>query len=132
MGQMNAFATEEMERVAGEVGVFLRNVRKAAKDTGTTKNTTGEGGVKHSIQFTKDMSWEEQINRALYKDGIKNAPIVIENPDRNAIVYVTNVKQGGFPIVVAFDKNSMFDGDNVHKATSIHLQIDVQTMLGNL
>ena len=40
MGQMNAFAAEEMERVAGEVGVFLRNVRKAAKDTGETKNTT--------------------------------------------------------------------------------------------
>lgn len=189
-GQMNAFATKETERVAGEVGLFLRNVRKAAKDTGATKNTTGEGGVKHSIQFTKNMSWEEQINRALYKekplrrndtlvvgsieeylindgiediplaipmsvitkagggrdishsikrgkiaklrDGIKNAPIVIVNPDRNAIVYVTNVKQGGFPIVVAFDKNSMFDGDNVHKATSIHLQIDVQTMLDHL
>lgn len=51
MGQMNAFATEETERVAGEVGVFLRNVRKAAKDTGATKNTTGEGGVKRSIEL---------------------------------------------------------------------------------
>lgn len=48
MAGMNAFATEETERVAGEVGLFLRNVRKAAKDTGATKNTTGEGGVKHS------------------------------------------------------------------------------------
>ena len=36
-GQMNAFATEETERVAGEVGLFLRNVRKAAKDTRATK-----------------------------------------------------------------------------------------------
>lgn len=51
MGQMNAFATEATERVAGEVGVFLRNVRKAAKDTGATKNTTGEGGVKRSIEL---------------------------------------------------------------------------------
>ena len=51
MGQMNAFATEETERVAGEVGVFLRNVRKAAKDTGATKNTTGEGGVKFSREM---------------------------------------------------------------------------------
>lgn len=50
-GQMNAFATEETERVAGEVGLFLRNVRKAAKDTGATKNTTGEGGVKRSIEL---------------------------------------------------------------------------------
>ena len=51
MGQMNAFATEATERVAGEVGVFLRNVRKAAKDTGAAKNTTGEGGVKRSIEL---------------------------------------------------------------------------------
>lgn len=47
MGQTNAFATEETERVAGEVGVFLRNV----KDTGTAKNTTGEGGVKFSQEI---------------------------------------------------------------------------------
>ena len=51
MGQMNAFATEATERVAGEVGMFLRNVRKAAKDTGATKNTTGEDGVKRSIEL---------------------------------------------------------------------------------
>ena len=47
MGQTNAFATEETERVAGEVGVFLRNV----KDTGAAKNTTGEGGVKFSQEI---------------------------------------------------------------------------------
>ena len=28
--------------------------------------------------------------------------------------------------------NAVFDGDSVHKATSIHLQIDVQSMLENL
>lgn len=59
MGQMNAFATEATERVAGEVGVFLRNVRKAAKDTGTTKNTTGEGGVK----FSREMQSMEELRR---------------------------------------------------------------------
>lgn len=51
MGKMNAFATESTERVAGEVGVFLRNLRKAAKNTGATKNTTGDGGVKRSIEL---------------------------------------------------------------------------------
>ena len=51
MGKMNAFATEATERVAGEVGVFLRNLRKAAKNTGAAKNTTGDGGVKRSIEL---------------------------------------------------------------------------------
>ena len=51
LGKMNAFATESTERIAGEVGVFLRNVRKAAKNTGATKNTTGDGGVKRSIEL---------------------------------------------------------------------------------
>ena len=51
LGKMNAFATESTERVAGEVGLFLRDVRKAAKNTGGTKNTTGDGGVKRSIEL---------------------------------------------------------------------------------
>lgn len=37
MGHMNAFATEATERIAGEVGVFLRNVEKAAKRKGGQK-----------------------------------------------------------------------------------------------
>ena len=61
MGQMNAFATEATERVAGEVGVFLRNVRKAAKDTVAAKNTTGEGGVK----FSREM--EERTQQEITK-----------------------------------------------------------------
>ena len=65
-------------------------------------------------------------------NGIKNAPIIIVNPSRNAIVYVTNIRQGGAPILAAFNRNSVFDGDDVHKATSIHLQIDVKSMLDNL
>lgn len=63
-GQMNAFATEETKRVAGEVGLFLRNVRKAAKDTGATKNTTGEGGVKHSREtfMEEAKAFSQEIN----------------------------------------------------------------------
>lgn len=46
MGHMNAFATETTERIAGEVGVFLRNVEKAAKRKGgQKKNATGDGNV---------------------------------------------------------------------------------------
>lgn len=191
MGKMNAFATEETSTVAGEVGQFLRDLRKAALETQTEgqKNNAPEG-VKYSIQNTQSMSWEDQVKGALYgeknirrndtlvvgdvatalvqdgvtqkplaiplsvmtkasngKDishsikkgklanldsGIKNAPIVIVNPSRNAIVYVTNIKQGGAPILAAFDMNAVFDGDEVHKATSIHLQINVQSMLDNL
>ena len=191
MGKMNAFATEETSTVAGEVGQFLRDLRKAALETQTEgqKNNAPEG-VKYSIQNTQNMSWEDQIKGALYgeknirrndtlvvgdvaaalvqdgvaqkplaiplsvmtkasngkdishsikkgklanlESGIKNAPLVIVNPGRNAIVYVTNIKQGGAPILAAFDMNAVFDGDEVHKATSIHLQINVQSMLDNL
>lgn len=59
MGRMNAFATDATERVAGEVGVFLRNVRKAAKNTGATKNTTGNGGGKYSLENQRIPTWEE-------------------------------------------------------------------------
>ena len=191
MGKMNAFATEETSTVAGEVGQFLRDMRKTALETQTDgQKNSAQKGVKFSIQNTQNMSWEDQIKGALYgeknirrndtlvvgdvaaelvqdgvtqkplaiplsvmtkasngKDishsikkgklanldsGIKNAPIVIVNPSRNAIVYVTNIKQGGAPILAAFDMNAVFDGDEVHKATSIHLQINVQSMLDNL
>ena len=61
--------------------------------------------------------------------GVRNAPIMINNPARNAIVFVTDIKQDGAPILVAFQRNAQFDGDDVHKATSIHLQMDVASML---
>ncbi len=61
--------------------------------------------------------------------GVRNAPIVINNPGRNALVFVTDIQQDGAPVLVAFQKNAQFDGDDVHKATSIHLQMDVASML---
>lgn len=79
--------------------------------------------VSHSIKRGK---------LAKLDSGIKNAPITIVNPERNAVVYITDIKQGGLPIVVAFDMNTTFDGDEVHKATSIHLQVDVGAMIKNL
>ena len=87
-----------------------------------TKASSGKD-ISHSIKKGK---------LAKLDNGIKNAPIIIVNPSRNAIVYVTNIRQGGAPILAAFNRNSVFDGDDVHKATSIHLQIDVKSMLDNL
>ena len=84
MGQMNAFATEETERVAGEVGVFLRNVRKAAKDTGATKNTTGEGGVKFSREM-QSMEELRRVNRALERK--------LETVQRQAAREIQNAKE---------------------------------------
>ena len=55
MGKMNAFATEETSTVAGEVGQFLRDLRKTALETRTEgqKNNAQEG-VKHSRELTTD------------------------------------------------------------------------------
>ena len=71
MGEMNAFATEETSTVAGEVGQFLRDLRKTALETQTDgqKNNAQEG-VKHSREmdgydYTK--SFEQQLED--WKDG---------------------------------------------------------------
>ena len=50
-GQMNAFATEATERITGEVGMFLRDVRKSVRkqEGGQKKNATGDGGVRYRI-----------------------------------------------------------------------------------
>lgn len=67
------------------------------------------------------------------QEGIKNAPIVINNPARNSIVYVTDLKEEGKGLVtVAFLKNQEFDGDRVHKATTIHTRENPMQMLNSL
>ena len=71
-GQMNAFATEETERAAGEVGLFLCNVRKAAKDTGATKNTTGDGGVTY---YSREIEYDPET--AGIKDQIRNSASIL-------------------------------------------------------
>lgn len=76
--------------------------------------------VSHSIKKEKIIELQK---------GIKNAEYVIENPDRNSFAFVTNIKQNGHPILVSFFRNTEFDGDRVHKATSIHLQMNVASML---
>ena len=78
-GQMNAFATEETERVAGEVGLFLRNVSKAAKDTGATKNTTGEGGVTY---YSREIEYDPET--AGIKEQIRNSASILNEMEQVA------------------------------------------------
>lgn len=64
--------------------------------------------------------------------GIREAPIVAVNPERNALIYITSIKQGGLPMVATFNMDATFDGDDVHQATSIHLQTDTMSLLQSL
>ena len=67
------------------------------------------------------------------EDGIKNAPVVIHNPTRNALVYVTaNQDSAGSFIIAAFDLNNDLYGENAHKATSIHGHKNLTALLENL
>ena len=187
-GNENKNAAQELSRGVTENGSLAETTSAASREIIDQSDETVN--ARFTIARTQNMSWEEQINGALYggknirrndtliagypadtaagnaienkplaiplsvltkassgkdishsikkgklvklDDGIRNAPITILNPDRNAVVYITNIRQGGLPVVVAFDLNANFDGDNVHKATSIHLQVDAQTMLENL
>lgn len=187
-GNENKNAAQELSRGVTENGSLAETTSAASREIIDQSDETVN--ARFTIARTQNMSWEEQINGALYggknirrndtliagypadtaagnaienkplaiplsvltkassgkdishsikkgklvklDDGIRNAPITILNPDRNAVVYITNIRQGGMPVVVAFDLNANFDGDNVHKATSIHLQVDTQTMLENL
>lgn len=88
--------------------------------------------------FTKSHSGKDFTHaiteKNLYKigQGIKNAPVVVDDPSRNSVVFVTNVFQDGYPVVVAFKKDSVFDGDNVHEATTMHLRTNVSSYLEGL
>ena len=72
-------------------------------------------------------------NIAMLKDGIKNAPAVIVNPARNALIYVTANKdsQGRF-IIAAFDMDNNLYGENAHRATSIYGHDDIRILFERL
>ena len=115
-----------------------RNDTLVLDDTPATLVNDGVEGKKLAIPLsviTKAKSGKDashSIKDTNLKDlqrGVRNAPIMINNPVRNAIVFVTDIKQDGAPVLLAFQKNTEFDGDTVHKATSIHLQMDVASML---
>ena len=67
------------------------------------------------------------------RDGIDNAVAVIVNPSRNALVYITDNRDGnGDPIIAAFDLNHNLYGETAHQATSIHGRASIYGMLDNL
>lgn len=61
--------------------------------------------------------------------GIYNAIASIDDKKRNSFIIVTNLTENGKPIIVSFLKDAVFDGDNVHQATSIHVRQDLQMYL---
>ena len=66
------------------------------------------------------------------KSGMENAIAVIDNPGRNSFAFITPLYENGGRIVAFFEKNVLFDGDMVHKATSIHSRTDVGGLLNNI
>lgn len=65
------------------------------------------------------------------KNGIKNAVAVINDDNRKSIVFITGLKENEKNIVVTFAKNTLFDGDDVHKAISIHTKQNITAYLNN-
>jgi hypothetical protein len=66
-------------------------------------------------------------------DGIKNAPGIIYNRDRNAVVYITENKDSkGNYIIAAFDLNNDLYGENAHKATSVYGRESIGNLLNAL
>lgn len=67
------------------------------------------------------------------QEGIKNAPVVIDNPARNSIVYVTaDQDSAGNYIIAALDKNNDLYGETAHKVTSVHGRESIAAMLEKL
>lgn len=61
LGKMNAFATESTERIAGEVGVFLRNLRKNAVNSTQAKQ---EPVTKRSVQKQERSTQKQERERS--------------------------------------------------------------------
>ena len=67
------------------------------------------------------------------ESGVRNAPAVIVNPARNAVVFVTeNADASGSYIIASFDLNNNLFGETAHKSTSIHGQVNLPALFENL
>lgn len=74
-----------------------------------------------------------QKNILNLQEGIKNAPVIIDNPARNSIVYVTaDQDSAGNYIIAALDKSNDLYGETAHKVTSIHGRESIAAMLEKL
>lgn len=132
-------------------GYFRQNGSIKSSDSlylGTSESTLSEKGIPDAPLYVPTSI----INKATRKpkgsksghsltqndilslaEGIKNAPIIIHNPARNALIYVTsNQNASGQNIVAIFDLNNDLHGENAHRATSIHGRDSVAAMLKNL
>lgn len=84
-------------------------------------------------QNKKDISHSvNDSNIKRIQNGISNSIATIYNKGRNSVLFITDIKQGEYPLVVAFEINSVFYGDSVHKCTSIHLRTNLEAYLSNL
>ena len=67
------------------------------------------------------------------KAGIYDAPIIVLNPDRNSLIYITNLKDSeGRCIIVPFELNTNLHGENAHKALSIYGRSSILTLFQSL
>lgn len=64
--------------------------------------------------------------------GIENAITVIDNPERNSLAFITSLEEDGGRVVVFFDINVQFYGDQVNKATSINRGTNIVGLMNNL
>ncbi len=72
MGKMNAFATEETSSVAGEVGQFLRDLRKTAKNEALNSNNAVQDANNETP--TSDNGIRDSNNEAQAEGQKNNAP----------------------------------------------------------
>lgn len=72
MGKMNAFATEETSTVAGEVGQFLRDLRKTAKNEALNSNNAVQDASNETP--TSDNGIRDSNNEAQAEGQKNNAP----------------------------------------------------------
>ncbi|MBQ5969631.1 MAG: hypothetical protein IJL52_05895 [Clostridia bacterium] len=60
---------------------------------------------------------------------IQNPLLIVDNVDRNSLVFITKAEKGDVPVLISFEKDATFDGDEVHKATSVHFQMNTANLL---
>ena len=67
------------------------------------------------------------------KNAIETAPVVIVNPGRNAMIYVTAYQdKKGNNIIAAFDLNNNLYGEIAHKCTSIYGRESIESLIKSL
>ena len=125
MAEMNAFATEQTERVAGEVGRFLRDVKKAAQggtlEGGQKKNAPG--GVKYSLRTEFANELQEWFDTTTH-DERKVSGIRFLVGETTEVLKSIGVRDcpiyfGGSKIEKILEKNSSMDIDIIKQAVNL-------------